>query len=442
MASGHRWKAPPHILLLNNKLKGVAAGRIKRLMVWLPPRHGKSEFCSKYFSPWYLGLFPDNRVILTSYESDFAAEWGRVGRDLMEEFGPSIFGVNVSPASSAANRWDIDGHLGGMKTAGVGGPITGKGAHVFIIDDPIKNDEEALSATHREKQWNWYRSTAYSRLEPGGAIIIIQTRWHEDDLSGRLVEESKSGGDAWDIVDLPAIAGQDDPLGRQEGEALWPQRYPIESLEQKKRVMGAYWFSALFQQRPAPDEGMVFLRHWWKYWENYEALPEFEEIILSWDCSFKDKVTSDYVAGQVWGKYKANRYLLDQFRAKMNFPTTVSAIKNLKAKWPMASAILIEDKANGTAVIDTLKDEIPGIIPIEPQGGKVVRAHAVTAQIESGNVYIPNPSKYKWAADFIEECAAFPNGKNDDQVDSMTQALTRLGKSGFRAAWADRPDWA
>lgn len=201
-ASHGLWRPFDHLLFLNRKILDIVAGRIKRLMVFLPPRHGKSEFISKYFTAWVLGKFPDTRIILASYEADFAASWGRKARDLLEEHGPSLFGVRVSGKSSAANRWDIEGHEGGMVTAGVNGPITGKGADIAIIDDPVKNDQEAMSETYRTRAWEWYKSTFRTRLQRDGAIILIMTRWHQDDLAGKLLQAQKEGGEKWDVVSL------------------------------------------------------------------------------------------------------------------------------------------------------------------------------------------------------------------------------------------------
>jgi len=366
-------------------------------------------------------MFPDRRIILTSYEADFAAQWGRRARDLLEEFG-IVFPepVKVKSDSSAANRWDIDGHTGGMITAGAGGAITGKGGQLIIIDDAIKNAEQAASQTYRDKTWEWYKSTLYTRLEPNGAIIHIQTRWHEDDLGGRLLAEMQAGGDVWTVINLPAIAEENDQLGRAVGEPLWPARFPYESLMQIKRTVGSYWWSSLYQQRPAPEEGEIFRRKWWQF---YTGPPKIKEYIQSWDCSFKDEKGSDYVCGQVWGRNGADVYLMDWVHDRLDLPATMQAIKTLSHKWQLARRKLIEDKANGPAVIQMLQRKVPGLVPVEPHGGKIVRARAVTPYIESGNVYLPDPSINPRIHDFIEECSAFPKGRYDDQVDAMTQAL-------------------
>ncbi|MCC6419952.1 MAG: hypothetical protein IT429_17085 [Gemmataceae bacterium] len=254
-ASRGRWVSPPHLTLLNRKLLDVAAGRCRRLVISMPPRHGKSELTSRYFPAWFLGSYPDRRVILTSYEANFAAGWGRKARDVLGATG-HLFGVKVSGASSAADRWEIEGREGGMVTAGVGGPITGRGADVLIVDDPVKNAEEARSPTQREKAWDWFKSTAYTRLEPNGSVILIMTRWHRDDLAGRLLSQAADlDGYRWEVISLPALATESDPLGRQPGEALWPQRYPAERLEATRKDIEAFWWAALYQQDPTAEGG-------------------------------------------------------------------------------------------------------------------------------------------------------------------------------------------
>lgn len=236
-------------------------GQRDGLLVSLPPQHGKSELCSKYLPAWYLGTYPDRRVILTSYEADFAASWGRKARDLLEHHG-DLFGVNVSKRSAAVNRWDLEGHDGGMTTAGVGGPITGKGAHLLVVDDPIKNDEEARSAKHRQKQWDWWQSVATTRMRPGGLMIVVQTRWNKDDLTGRIQEQAKSNGQRWLTVKLPALAEPGDPLGRAPGEALWPEVYSKELHEKNKATRTNYYWSAMYQQNPLADGGTEWPDSW------------------------------------------------------------------------------------------------------------------------------------------------------------------------------------
>nr|PZN07740.1 MAG: hypothetical protein DIU64_11800 [Caldicoprobacter oshimai] len=419
-----KWEPARHLLYISKQLVRLVRGEVKRLIITLPPRHGKSMLVSQFFPAWYIGLYPQKRVLLTSYEADFAASWGRKVRDLLEVYGQELFGIRIREDSSAAYRWEIEGYGGGMFTAGAGGPITGKGGDLIIVDDPFKNAEEANSKRIRDKVWDWFQSTLYTRLEPDGALIIIQTRWHHDDLVGRVL--SSSEGEQWTAINFPAIAEADDVLGRKAGEPLWPERFNIETLERIKKTIGSYWWNALYQQRPSPEEGAVFKRAWWQF---YKVMPErFDEVIQSWDMSFKETASGSYVVGQVWGRIGANKYLLDQVRDRMDFPTTLQAVRTLTAKWPQAHKKLVEEKANGPAVIAMLKKEISGLVAVNPEGSKESRAHAVAPQVEAGNVFLPDPTIAPWVHDFIEECCAFPTGANDDQVDAMTQALIELGR--------------
>lgn len=298
--------------------------------------------------------------------------------------------------------------------------MTGRGADLLIIDDPIKTAQEAESLTYRNRVWEEYKNSLVTRLMPNGAIIIILTRWHFDDLAGRILQQE---AEDWEVISLPAIAEENDLLERKIGEPLWASfGYDAKWAEKKKIEVGSKTWNSLFQQRPTPESGDVFKREWVKY---YRALPSLDEMVISVDASFKDKKDSDFCVIQCWGKAGANKYLIDQIRDRMNFPQTVQAIRSFSAKHPKAHAKLIEDKANGTAVIDYLKNEITGLIPVEPHGGKTVRADAISPQWEAGNVYLPHPNICPWVNDFVEELLQFPMGKHDDQVDSMTQALTR-----------------
>lgn len=308
---------------------------------------------------------------------------------------------------------------------------TGMGGEYIIIDDPVKNREDADSATIREKIYDWYTSTLYTRLEKDGCILLTLTRWHEDDLAGKLLKAAGEGADQWTVLELPAVCEYPaKPYDvRQEGEALWKWKYDEQALAKMKATVGSRDWAALYQQHPTPGEGGTFKREWWNY---YKVLPDgLYDFVQSWDCTFKDAQSSDYVVGQVWARKGSSRYLLDQARGRMSFTETLYAIRSLSAKWPQAVRKLVEDKANGTAVIDVLRKEIPGLIPVEPEGGKIVRANAVTAVVEAGNVFLPDPSIAPWVHDFVEEHTAFPNGANDDQVDAQTQANTYYNSSSF-----------
>lgn len=416
------------------KLDDFVAGKIKRLMIFMPPRNGKSELVSRRLPAYILGKDPNAQIISASYASDLASMMNRdVQRIIDDERYTTLFpdtclsGMKQSKTSYMRNNdvFEIVNHKGSYRSAGVGTGITGMGFNFGIIDDPLKNRQEAESKTIRDSVWDWYTSTFYTRQEKNAAILITLTRWHEDDLAGRLLKLSKDdpGADQWEVIEYPALLESlnvDDP--RKLGDPLWPGKYDLETLGKIKATIGSYDWSALYQQKPTPAGGSIIMRDWWR---KYAVMPsEFDEVIQSWDCTFKDLDSSDFVVGQVWGRIGANKYLLDQVRVKMDMPATMQAIRMMSAKWPQANAKLIEDKANGPAVIQMLQNEIPGLIAVNPQGGKIARVAAVSPDIEAGNVFLPD--RNGWIEDFIEECAAFPNGVHDDQVDCMSQALFRL----------------
>lgn len=425
-----KYKWYRHCVVLANVLQRVADGELKRAMVFMPPRHGKSQLTTKLFSAYYLYRHPEQWVGVSSYAAELSYTFSRASRDAYRQNGG-----NLREDAQAVKNWETP-EGGGLWASGVGGPITGKGFHLGLIDDPLKNQEEAFSETIRKKQQEWYESTFYTRAEPDAAIVVIQTRWHELDLSGWLLsqEAQDEESECWHVVNLEAIKEETstkipatctlEPDWRQPGEALCPERYPLQRLRRICKRIGAFFWNALFQQRPAPLEGNHFNRSWWRY---YKVAPDdFELIIQSWDCTFKETKKSDFVVGQVWGKRGGQFYLLDQVRDRMDFPTTIAAIRALSAKYPNSTAKLVEDKANGPAVISSLEREIPGIIAIEPEGGKLVRAVAIAPFVEAGNVFLPDPSIASWVGDFVTEFSTFPNGSNDDMVDSTSQAINWL----------------
>ncbi|HYG67585.1 MAG TPA: phage terminase large subunit [Anaeromyxobacteraceae bacterium] len=426
-----RWIPARHLLFIAQVLVALLVGRHKRVILSVPPRHGKSELASHWLPVWALELWPWMRIILTSYEARFASRWGRTVRDTIQTNGREL-NVRVSRKSSAANQWDTTAG-GGMLTAGVGGPITGWGANLFLIDDPFKNADQANSQLYRDKVWEWWQSTAYTRIEPfrdgrEGVALLTMARWHEDDLAGRLERFGDEGGEPWHVIRLPALADDvDDPLGRRIGEALWPERRSEEQLLNIKTAIGSYYFDALFQERPAPESGDIFKRDAWRFYSKLPDLFRFELFVVSWDMSFDDKGKDpSYVVGQVWGKLGGDFYLVDQVRAQLNFPATKLTVRTFSAKHPYAALKLVEDKANGPAIIAELARSVPGLVPVNPMGDKVARARAVSPLQESGNIFLPSPELAPWIHDFVAEAAAFPNGQHDDQVDSMTQALIRL----------------
>jgi predicted phage terminase large subunit-like protein len=350
-------------------------------------------------------------------------------------FGKNIRSVGDSSYLRNSDIFEIVGHRGVYRSAGVGGGITGMGGDFIIIDDPLKNREDASSPVIREKLREWFTSTLYTRLEKDGSILLTMTRWHEDDLAGRLLKLAAQdpAADQWEVLCFPAIAetARHPEDVREEGMPLWPEKYSLERLDGIKAAIGSYDWNALYQQHPAPTEGGLFKREHWQYWR--ELPPNLTDWVQSWDCTFKATGNSDYVVGQVWAKDGANRYLIDQVRRRMTFTETIQAIREMTKLYPKTRRKLIEDKANGSAVVDVLKKEITGLIAVEPHGGKEARAQAITAAVEAGNVFLPH--RASWLGDFIEECAAFPNGAHDDQVDAMTQTLMDYNKRGD---WLER----
>ncbi len=438
LASNGRFDLPDHLALLNDRLGQLARGEIKRLMVFMPPRHGKSYLCSQYFPAWYIGAFR-GRVILTSYEATFAATWGRLARNVLTEWGPPVWNVRVAQDSSAADHWELEGangQHGVMFTAGVGGAITGKGASLLVIDDPVKNMEEAQSATMREKAWQWYTSTAYTRLEPDGRILVIQTRWHEDDLSGRILKHGREQGDSepWHVLSLPAIAEADEahpitgdaPYTRREGAPLWPSRFSAERLAAIRADVGGKVWAALYQQHPTPDGGLIWHREWFR---TYRDLPTLTRTIQTIDTAFKTGIASDYSVIATWGATETDFYLLDVWRARVEFPDLKRAILAQAAKHK-PSAVLVEDAASGQSALQELRREtaLP-LMPVKPTGSKEGRAAAVSPLAEAGKVWLPESAP--WLADWLEEHVAFPMAAHDDAVDTTSMALEHLRGGGI-----------
>ena len=415
------YKPLQHTQYLAERLQAIADGEQKHIIVEMPPRHSKSMTITETFPSYFIGRNPNKHVIATAYSEGLARKFGRLNRNKLVEFGADIFDIRMANDNSTATNWNVGDFTGGMVATGIGGSITGEGADLLIIDDPIKNNAEAQSETIRNKIWDEWETTLSTRLHKGASVIVVMTRWHEDDIVGRLLERSPYD---WERIRMPAIAeDEDDLLGREVGEPLSAELgFDEHWAELKKQEVGSKTWNSLYQQRPSASEGNIFKREWWQFYER--APRKFDRMIISWDLTFKGNDNNDYVVGQVWIKKGADKYLIEQIRGRMDFPETLQAVKNLARKYPQAKEILIEDKANGPAVISSIKREVSGIIPITPRGSKVARAQAITPQIESGNVFLPRNRTF--VDDFIEECASFPTGAHDDIVDSLSQALDRL----------------
>ena len=410
---------------LDRFLQDVADKKSPRLIITMPPRSGKSELVSRRFPAFALGRNPELQIIATSYSSDLSQRFNRdVQRVIDDEKYFDLFPntrLNISRVRTdsrgsyirTSDLFEIVGHAGAYRSCGVGGGITGQGADILIIDDPIKDRAQAGSKTIRDSIWDWYTSTAYTRLSPGGGVIVMATRWHTDDLIGRLIQRMGEG-DTFRIVNYPAIAEHDE-LHRKAGEALHPERYPLSTLLQIQKTIGSRDWEALYQQHPVPDGGALFKLEWFRRWTATSLPPEFDHTLMSWDMTFKDSKNSDYVVGQVWGKKGPNFYLLDQVRGQWDFVKTKEMVRVLAHKWPRVVRKLVEDKANGSAVISELKSTVSGFVPITPTESKEARASSVTPYFEAGNVFIPEDSAAPWVPHYVSELLEFPAGSHDDQ---------------------------
>jgi predicted phage terminase large subunit-like protein len=448
-ASGGAWRCFPHLGVLAGKLYDVAAGRCPRLLVQMPPRHGKSCLISQYFPAWYLGTFPGRRVLLASYESDFAASWGRKARDILEEFGPSIFGVKVRSSSSAANRWDIDGHPGGMVTAGARAAITGRGMDLGIIDDGVKDADEAGSQTYRDRTWDWYLSTFSTRLHRDGAIVVVGTRWHEDDLIGRILEAQGSGGDQWEVLSLPAVAEAEEELDgfhRSIGDPLCPELIPLDMLQSIEARVGDYWWATLYQGRPYPRGGGIFRTEAIKL---LEAPPPHILKVRAWDLAAS--VDGKKTAGLLLGKGKDGEFCVIDVVAGRWLPGDRDRVISETAELDGADVpIRIEQEpgSGGIAQIHNIARRLPGfkVEGMRVTGSKMSRADPVASTVNLGNFSIVRGN---WSRGFLEELEAFPSGSFCDQVDALSLAFSFLAArrfpqpplaAGFRPQ-RDADDW-
>lgn len=417
-----------HHRLIASALERVADGSLKRLMIFMPPRHGKSMLASEFFPAWYLGIHPDHQVIASTYAQELANDFGRKVRNITKspEHAALFPGFSLSADSQAACRFHTP-QKGVYQGVGVEGGATGRGAHLLLIDDPVKNREEAESESRRKLVKDWYTSTAYTRLMPGGAVIVIQTRWHEDDLAGWLLREHQH--EHWEVLNLPALAEPGDALGRAEGAPLWPESYPLEALERIRRTVGARDWAALYQQRPSAAEGTIFKREHWQTHKPTETTPMallqalgIHHVVQAWDTAFKTKETNDFSACVTIGVARSRYYILDVWRDRAEFPELKRAMVSQHAKWK-AHSVVIEDTAAGQSLIQELRrnTRMP-LVAVKADRDKVTRAHAVTPTHEAGLCYLPEDEP--WVADFEDELAGFPGAAHDDQVDAFVHAMT------------------
>jgi len=414
------------------QLQRVIDGDCNRLILQVPPRHGKSLLASQLLPAAYLLAHPDRYVGISSYSAELAEGFSRKAREFYREAGGLL-----DPKNQAVNAWATEGN-GGLWAAGVGGAITGRSGHLLIIDDPVKNREDAESSRMMEKLNDWYTSTLYTRLEPQvGAIVVIQTRWSENDMIGQLLENemnvSEKGREGWTIVDLPALyedSGDRPPLPEhceiisdwrtEVDEALCPQRYDFNDLQRIREAIGSRDFASLYQQRPAPEGGNMFDPNWWQYYSHDDVIPEFSRVLLAVDATFTATSKSDYVVGAVVGQAGNRFYVLDLAREKLDVVGTISMISRMYSRHSL-NGTLIELAASGYAVYQIMSKKVPGLIGFKPDKSKEARASGIIPIVEAGNVFLP--ASAPWLDAFINEFSLFPASKNDDIVDAITMAI-------------------
>jgi len=418
-----KYRAAEHHKAIAKALQDVSTGTMRRLIITMPPRHGKSELVSVRFPAWYLGQHPDNRIIHASYAASLSNSFSRQVRNLIRsDTYRAIFpGVSLADDSQAVDSWSIAGHRGGFVSVGVGGGITGKGAHVLLIDDPVKSAAEADSEIYRERTWEWYVRDAYPRLEDGGAIVLVQTRWHEDDLAGRLIAAERAGGEHWTVMHLPAIS--------DDGAALWPEKYSLADLENIRTAIGSRAWEALYQGRPMPPGGNRFKRHWFQI---VAAAPAQANRVRYWDKAATED-GGDYTAGVLMAQAEGVYYIEDVVHGQWSSGERDRIIRHVaesdRRKYAGSVAIRGEQEpgASGKDAALAFVQMLAGYnVATEPAtGSKEVRADPLAAQVEAGNVKLVEAP---WNTSFIDEMCHFPAGTHDDQVDAASGAFNRLAQ--------------
>ena len=418
-----------HHQIFAEKLEQVARGELKRLIINMPPRHTKSEFASTYFPSWALGRNPKLKIMQITHTAELAFRFGRRVRDLIdsEEYQGVFPGVALKADSKSAGRWETNAG-GEAFYSGIGGAVTGRGADILVLDD-IHSEQDALSPTALDNAWEYYSSGPRQRLQPGGAIVIVMTRWSTKDLTGRLLsKQSQEHADQWEVVEFPAVFPD-------SGKALWPEYWKLEELEGVKASIPVSKWEAQWMQNPTSEEGAILKREWWKKWTKKEV-PEMHFVIQSYDTAFSKKETADFSAITTWcvfqpeeGSSRPALLLLDVKKGRWDFPELKrEAVEQYKYWDP--DTIIIEAKASGMPLTDELRQAGIPVVNYSPGKGqdKIARVNSVAPILEAGMVYVPET---RWAEELVEECAAFPFGEHDDLVDSTTQALLRYRQGGF-----------
>lgn len=440
LTSRGRWVPARHLTLLTQKLMDLEQRKITRLIVECPPRAGKTSLCSRAFPSWYLGRHPDHQVILASYEGHIAQLSGELARDALAEYGMGVFGVTVNARRSAAHDWRVADHLGRMRCTGITGGITGRGADLLIVDDPVKDAVEANSETYRQRVWDWWTSTASTRLEPNGIVIAISTRWHQDDLIGRLRQQESVGGERWDSVTLPAIAeeGQPDSLGREPGAVLWPERFPLEVMLRRKQNMPAHWWNALYQQRPTPPGGQMAQRVWFPI---VTVLPPGQPRRcrfwdMGGDAPKKGSSDPDWTVGARLARYDDGQIVVEDIvRVRASSADVHQLIRQTALMDGFETMVREEQEggSSGKAIINMRKLHMQGFNYMGQQPlGKPDGWTPLLIQAEMGHVSL---FRAPWNEAFLNEVSEAPHGHHDDQLDAVAGAFHALTiGSGLRAA--------
>ena len=415
-----------HHKKIADKFNQIASGKIKRLIINMPPRHTKSEFASYLLPSWMVGRRPDLKIIQTTHTTELAIRFGRKAKTLMDspEY-KQVFKTRLREDSQAAGKWETE-QGGEYYAAGVGSAITGRGADLLIIDDP-HSEQDALNVTALERAYEWYTSGPRQRLQPGGAIVVVMTRWNMKDLTGMLLKSQKElKSDKWEVIEFPAILPSNKPV--------WPEYWKKEELEGVKASISIGKWNAQWMQNPTAEEGSLIKREWWKVWEK-DSIPPLDHIIQSYDTAFLKKETADYSAITTWGVFQPNDdsppnlILLDALKERLEFPELRKTALEQYRYWN-PETVIIESKASGLPLTYELRKMGIPVINFTPSKGndKHARVNAVAPLFESGVIWAPD---HKFAEEVIEECASFPYGDHDDLVDSMTQAVMRFRQGGF-----------
>lgn len=430
-----------HHKIMAQAFERVAKGEVKRLIINMPPRHTKSEFASYLLPAWFLGKFPAKKVIQTSNTAELAVGFGRKVRNLVDsEVYRDIFpNLQLQQDSKAAGRWNTS-KGGDYFAIGVGGTVTGKGANLLIIDDPHSEQEAALAASNPDvfdKVYEWYTSGPRQRLQPGGAIVIVMTRWSLRDLTGQVLQASVArGGEQWEVIEFPAIM--------PSGNPLWPEFWSLEELKALQDELPNSKWQAQYQQNPVGNESAIVKRDWWKWWE-HETPPQCEYILQTWDTAFEKNNRADFSAGTTWGVFsnpedydRPNLILLNTYKKRVEWVELKRDVLAQYGEWN-PDGVLIEKKATGAPLIYELRSMGIPVQEYTPSKGqdKIARLNSVSDIIASGKVWVP---RTRWAEELVDEIAAFPSGQHDDLVDATTLALMRFRQGGFLRLPLDEPD--